>query len=144
MQPADVKIFAPAVGSPLSFDAGVTGAVGAAARVPTTVAGAGLTTPSAPHAAAKSTTANEEAIRIARRTVRDSTWPHYHVSHEAEVVRTRRRAHDPDALHERPARPLVRRLRARSLLRAERRSRPDARDHRRHRGGPVLDVGQGR
>src|SRR4051812_20094226 len=144
MQPADVKIFVPAAGSPFSFDAGVTGTACACGSVPTTVAGVGATTPWAPHAAAKSTTANEEAIRIARRTGRDSTWPHYHVSHEAEVVWTRCRADDPDDLHEQPARAALRRLRARSLLRAEYRPRPATRDHHRDRGGPVLDVGQGR
>src|SRR5579864_4842050 len=142
-QPAFWKIDAPAAGSPLSFDAGVTGAVGAAASVPTTVTATGLTVPSEPQAEAMSTTASEKAIRIARRTRRDSTWPHYHVSHEAEVVRTRRRAHPPDAFHDRLARPALRRLRARALLRPERRARADARDHRGDRRGAVLDVGQG-
>ena len=53
---------------------------------------------------------------------------------EAEVLRTRRRTHDPDALYERPARAALRRLCARPLLRTEYRPRADARDHHRDRG----------
>ena len=54
-------------------------------------------------------------MRNPRRTKRDSTFRHYHLSHEAEVVRARRGAHPADDLHERSARAALRRLRASSF-----------------------------
>src|SRR5207302_244996 len=129
---------------PLSLNAGVGGAAAAWGSEPTTVTGAGLTTPAAPQPAAKINTAHENAMRVPRRTKRDSTFRHYHLSHEAEVVWARRRTDPADDLHERPARAALRRLRGRAPLFRPSPARPDARDHCRHRGRAVLDVRQAR
>src|SRR6266496_2337764 len=109
MQPALVKTFLPAVGTPFSLKAGVAGSCCGLGSEPTTVCGVGLTVPSAPQPARGA--AARTQITTRRRTGRDNTRRQYHPNHETEVVRPGPRALAEDARHERTARPSLRRIR---------------------------------
>jgi hypothetical protein len=66
--------------------AGVSGSRVGFGSEPTTVTGAGLTTPSDPQPARSAQLAIATGTR--RRTGRDFIGPEYHLNHEAQVVRT--------------------------------------------------------